>query len=182
MLSTEEVRAVRQTDVRALIRAAHEDDAAILLDHYHCLAVEPVNNTSVRRDVLDRTVAQQRACIRESRDALFVAEYRGVIAGTVKCMRSPHPLIDHAVEISINVGPRFRGMGLGSALLKHAIAWAQRERAITRVQLEVLTRNESARRLYERLGFVYEGTRRRAYHLHDEDTYADAIMMALLLD
>lgn len=187
MISTEEIRFIQQLDVRAMIREICEDDAARLLEYYRCLAREPVNNTSIRPDVLQRTVGEQRALIHRHFSAthskVFAAHYDDRIIGVIKCLREDHPLMDHVVEISINVHPQFRGLGIGSALLRHALDWARQEQGITRVQLEVLTRNQAAVRLYERLGFVCEGMRRRAYYFHDEghDAYEDAIVMGLLL-
>lgn len=187
MISTEEMRAVQPLDVRAMIREICEDDAARLLEYYHCLAREAVNNTSVRPDVLQRTVAEQRTLIHRhfavTNSKMFAAHYDDRIIGVIKCLREDHPLMDHVVEISINVHPQFRGMGIGSALLRHALDWARQERSVTRVQLEVLTRNQDAVRLYERLGFVHEGVRRRAYRFRDEgaNAYQDAIVMGLLL-
>jgi ribosomal-protein-alanine N-acetyltransferase len=65
-------------------------------------------------------------------------------------------------EIHINnvaIRPRFRGQGLGTALMHHVLAEAQRLGA-RRATLEVRASNTDARRLYERLGFYVAATRR----------------------
>jgi GNAT superfamily N-acetyltransferase len=51
------------------------------------------------------------------------------------------------------VAPEARGRGVGTALLA-AIVEPAREAGLDHVSLEVLTRNNEARRLYDRLGFV----------------------------
>ena len=74
-------------------------------------------------------------------------------------------------EIHINnfaIRPEFRGRGMGTALLHHVLAEARRLGA-RRATLEVRASNESARRLYERLGFYVAATRREYYTNPVED-------------
>jgi RimJ/RimL family protein N-acetyltransferase len=49
---------------------------------------------------------------------------------------------------------------------------------IERIELEVLASNTAAIRLYEKVGFVHEGVKRRARHL--DGAWDDNVMMALL--
>jgi ribosomal-protein-alanine N-acetyltransferase len=74
-------------------------------------------------------------------------------------------------EIHINnvaVRPRFRGHGIGTALMHYVLAEAKRLGA-RRATLEVRSSNEAARRLYERLGFYVAATRRSYYTQPVED-------------
>ena len=74
-------------------------------------------------------------------------------------------------EIHINnvaMRPKFRGLGIGSALLHHVLAEA-RNLGARRATLEVRASNEGARRLYDRLGFYVAGTRRNYYSHPVED-------------
>lgn len=74
-------------------------------------------------------------------------------------------------EIHINnvaIRPGLRGQGLGTALLHHVFGEAGRLGA-RRATLEVRSSNTQARRLYERLGFVEAGVRRRYYTNPVED-------------
>lgn len=76
-----------------------------------------------------------------------------------------------AGEIHINnvaVRPALRGRGLGTALLRDVLDGAAALGA-ARATLEVRASNEGARRLYERLGFRVEGTRRLYYTNPVED-------------
>jgi putative acetyltransferase len=63
--------------------------------------------------------------------------------------------------------------------MRCVVEWARESGVVTRLELEVLTRNESAIRLYERVGFQREGLRRHALLRHGE--YLDELTMALLL-
>lgn len=74
-------------------------------------------------------------------------------------------------EIHINnvaLRPVCRGLGLGTALMRHVLAEGRRLGA-RRATLEVRASNTGARRLYERLGFAVAGTRRNYYSSPVED-------------
>ena len=74
-------------------------------------------------------------------------------------------------EIHINnvaMRPKFRGRGIGTALLLHVLTQA-RNLGARRATLEVRASNEGARRLYDRLGFYVAGTRRNYYSNPVED-------------
>jgi ribosomal-protein-alanine N-acetyltransferase len=74
-------------------------------------------------------------------------------------------------EIHINnvaVRPQFRGLGFGTALMRHVLDEARRLGA-RRATLEVRASNAPARRLYARLGFHVAATRRNYYSNPAED-------------
>ena len=74
-------------------------------------------------------------------------------------------------EVHINnvaIRPAYRGLGMGTALLRHVLAEGRRLGA-RRATLEVRESNAGARRLYERLGFYVAGTRRNYYSSPVED-------------
>lgn len=61
-----------------------------------------------------------------------------------------------------------RGLGLGEGLLEELIEVA-RELGLRAMTLEVRVSNTPARTLYEKLGFLYAGTRKRYYQDNNED-------------
>ena len=74
-------------------------------------------------------------------------------------------------ELHINnlaIRPEYRGHGMGTALLEHAMGTAARLGA-RRATLEVRRSNDAARRIYERLGFEIAGVRRNYYTNPAED-------------
>ncbi|MGD1995845.1 MAG: N-acetyltransferase [Anaerolineae bacterium] len=71
----------------------------------------------------------------------------------------PSPPRDHTIVEMVGVDPRWRGRGVGRALMKEAIAQA-RARGARAVSLEVVWGNDPARRLYESLGFAVVFKRR----------------------
>jgi ribosomal protein S18 acetylase RimI-like enzyme len=74
------------------------------------------------------------------------------------------------------VDPERQGEGIGGRLIEAAIG-RSREAGIRKLTLRVLSTNPGARRLYERHGFVVEGTIRDAFLL--EGAYVDDLLMAL---
>lgn len=83
----------------------------------------------------------------------------------------------HSGGLGIGLRPDYRGHGIGARLALAAIS-AARTHGIERIELEVWATNARAIALYQQLGFVHEGLRRRARFL--DGTYDDAVVMALL--
>ncbi len=71
------------------------------------------------------------------------------------------------------------GRGIGSFAVRWSIAWAFEQRRAHRITLDVVESNGRARRLYERAGFVYEGTYRHGYRDAD-GAYANLCIYGLL--
>ncbi len=69
---------------------------------------------------------------------------------------------------NIAVFPECRGRGVGTALVNALIREA-RSRGSAFLTLEVRVSNASARRLYERAGFAFQGVRPRFYDAPEED-------------
>lgn len=84
----------------------------------------------------------------------------------------------HAAELGIGLCAAVRGRGLGSRLLKKAIA-RSRELKLEKLELRVYASNRAARRLYRNFGFVMEGRLVRARKI--DGKYDDIILMALFL-
>lgn len=83
-------------------------------------------------------------------------------------------IIDEVHIATIAVHPDFRQMKIGQQLLAHVIDSAAGEGAL-HAFLEVRERNQAARKMYQKFGFVEVGVRPRYY----SDTGEDAILMNL---
>jgi putative acetyltransferase len=84
----------------------------------------------------------------------------------------------HVGRIGISVHAEWQGKGVGSALMAAGLDLADNWLNLTRLELEVYADNEAAIHLYERFGFVYEGTLRQ--HAFRDGNYVDSIMMGRL--
>lgn len=76
------------------------------------------------------------------------------------------------------IGPAGRDRGLGTEAARLLIDYAFTHLPLHRVDLEVYAFNPRAQRVYEKVGFVVEGTRREALEYDGERV--DAIIMGLL--
>ena len=74
----------------------------------------------------------------------------------------------------------FWGQGLGTEALEALVDFAFGSLRLERIGLDVYDYNPRARRSYEKVGFVLEGTRRRAHYRDGE--FHDVHVMALLRD
>ncbi|TXT50031.1 MAG: putative acetyltransferase [Spirochaetes bacterium] len=102
----------------------------------------------------------------------------GRLAGWADMNRGGFEEIAHTASLGMGVAKPFRGMGLGSLLLKACIDSARRQ-GIEKIELEVFASNAAARALYEKMGFVFEGClkARRKF----KGVYEDMICMGLFL-
>jgi ribosomal protein S18 acetylase RimI-like enzyme len=110
----------------------------------------------------------------------LVAVRDGRVAGWVKLSAAtPLPSSDHVKMINgLAVDPEQQGAGIGRALIEAAVARA-RALGARKVSLRVLGSNGTARRLYERCGFVVEGVLKDEFYLGGR--YADDVFMARYL-
>jgi len=84
----------------------------------------------------------------------FAAEVDGLVVGLIGA--GPGEFSGTAALTSLWVDPRFRGLGVGSALIDAVEAWALGQ-GLSQVLLWVTETNQVAQRLYERRGFTRTG-------------------------
>lgn len=84
----------------------------------------------------------------------------------------------HGAYIVIGIAKESRGMGIGSKLFKKLNNWAI-ENDICRLELTVVTKNESGLRLYTKSGFEIEGTKRKSLCIDGE--FVDEYYMSKLI-
>lgn len=114
---------------------------------------------------------------RKKANHLFlVAEADNQIVGYSRCAGSQLKRLCHHAEFGVCVLQAFWGLGIGTALLKQSILWAETQR-LQKLTLQVLGTNTDAIRLYSRYGFVQEGILRGDKKLSD-GRYYDTILMA----
>lgn len=84
----------------------------------------------------------------------------------------------HVATLGMGVKAAARKTGVGSALLSAAVDLCERWLNVTRIEIEVYTDNNAAIALYEKHGFVIEGTCQQ-YAFRD-GVYVSAHLMARL--
>ncbi|MCA9568925.1 MAG: GNAT family N-acetyltransferase [Myxococcales bacterium] len=115
-----------------------------------------------------------------NRGHLLVARVDGRVAGYLVLRAPPWRRTSHVVKLEILVDARYRGEGVGRALLQAGIAWAESAPGIEKIGLSVFADNERALALYRSLGFQEEGRRLREYRM-DDGTYRDDVLLYRLV-
>jgi GNAT superfamily N-acetyltransferase len=152
----------RGSDIR---RLGPDDAAALLSLRREALDAEPLAFAASPQDDL-LTVDAAPALLAPSADREIFGLFLGTdLAGMVGVRRERGLKRRHvAVVWGMYVTPPARGKGRGRALLDAAIAQARRWPGVDQVELGVADTAETARRLYERLGFRAWGREPRALH------------------
>jgi RimJ/RimL family protein N-acetyltransferase len=108
-------------------------------------------------------------------DLYVVAEVEGSVVGIASLDGSTRARFKHGVTLGLGVRRDFWRQGLGRALVRTLLDWAD-SRGIVRIDLEVVETNTGAIHLYESLGFEHEG-RLRCRRKHGS-VYLDNYLMA----
>jgi len=110
-------------------------------------------------------------------DLAIVERASGQLAGELALMDLDVDNRSCAFRIAL-VGAGSYGRGLGTEASRLVLAHAFDTVGLHRVDLEVYAFNPRARHVYEKLGFVYEGTKRQALYWDGE--WVDARIMSIL--
>lgn len=111
----------------------------------------------------------------DQRNRTLVAEVDGRVVGHIGLHMETRRRA-HVGSLGMAVLEEYRGHGIGTALLEAVLDLADNWYNLLRMELHVYTDNDPAVRLYQRHGFVIEGTH-RAY-VYRLGSYVDAYSMA----
>ena len=128
------------------------------------------------------TVEKQGKIINEllARDnqTIFVAEDDGWLVGFLGVYGGEFRRTRHRAYIVVGIIREFWGRGVGKSLFLEMEKWS-RSKGIHRLELTVMSHNERGIRLYQKMGFEVEGTRRDSLLVDGE--YIDEYAMYKLL-
>ena len=110
----------------------------------------------------------------------LVAEVDGRVVGASGLQRGRSPRMQHVAGCGVSVHPDYWNRGVGSALIAAVVGLADNWLNLKRVELEVYIDNAPAIHLYEKFGFVIEGTKRK--YAFREGEYVDTYVMARVRD
>jgi len=171
-----------------VIREGRVEDAAEMIAMMQELCEEPGIGIPLGPGEFQNTVEEEKEWIRWRLDTenclLLVAvatqdDGEEEIVGMLDCTGGKRRAALHETVLGIVVKKVWRDRGVGTALMERALAWARESGVVKRVQLEVFTNNERAIHVYEKVGFVTEGVRRRA--LWKDREWVDSVVMGALL-
>jgi len=159
------------------VRPARPDDVDSLVDLFlavveegRWLGTQPPVDRNERRDRFLEEIDTP------ARNTSLTAVVDGEIVGHARVDLAPY----NVAGLGMMVDARWRGVGVGGALVRGAID-AARELGAHKLALQVWPHNDIARRLYLRHGFVEEGFLRRHYPRRNGELW-DSVIMGLVLD
>ena len=162
------IRTVRPEDSDLLINMLKQLDTETSFMMY-----EPGERTATADDMKLRIEQWEKS------DSLFLLlENEGDLAGFLSASRGEPKRVRHCAYLVIGILKDYRGKGYGAMLFQEMELWA-RKSGITRLELTVMTENERARHLYEKMGFIIEGKKERSMIV--DGTAVDEYYMAKLL-
>ncbi|WP_226679983.1 GNAT family N-acetyltransferase [Sutcliffiella horikoshii] len=164
-----------------LIREIRMQDAENLL-----ILIKEVERTSafmlMEPGEREMTLEQQQKRIeimdKQNNSTIFVAEENGKLIGYLFVMGGSTKRTKHSAYLVIGILQEHRGKGIGTKLFEHVTTWASNH-DISRLELTVVTENESGVALYKRSGFDIEGTKRNSLMINDR-AYDEYYMSKLL--
>jgi len=107
----------------------------------------------------------------------FVAVSAGDVVGWCDVTPMSRPIQAHRGVFGVGLLPQFRGQGIGTKLIRSALA-AARAYGLHRIELTVREHNTGAIALYKKEGFVIEGVQRDAILV--DGVYENVVCMAVL--
>ena len=157
------------------IRRAEADDCSALYDMF---GSPDVYGGTLQLPYPSREYWRQRLTEREGFYNLVAVAGNRVVGMLGLETFFNRPRRKHAGRIGISVHHDWQGQGVGSALMTAGLDLADNWLNLTRVELEVYADNQAAIHLYERFGFIYEGTLRQ--HAFRDGVYVDSVVMGRL--
>ncbi|MBE5960322.1 MAG: GNAT family N-acetyltransferase [Lachnospiraceae bacterium] len=163
----------------AVLRNIRMEDAADLITYLKVTAAETpflIREPEEIRITPEREQAFIQSKIDAKRELGLIARVDGRHAGNCSLMSlGPFGRYAHRCSIAIALYQEFCGLGLGEAMLQTILDVAK-ECGYEQAELEVVSNNERAKHLYEKLGFKVYGERPHSMKYKD-GTYAGEYLM-----
>jgi RimJ/RimL family protein N-acetyltransferase len=180
MESSALVQAKQHTqDGRVTIRRATPADAAGMAAFLSALQAENLDTICRRAPPTEDEVrASVQKAAADLRSFFLVAASGDEIVGLLDLCACENGHSRHCVRFGVSVGKYWRGRGVARELTESAIREVKLWPNFCRIELECAAHNESAIYLYESLGFVTEGRKRKSMDLGRGPE--DMLLMALV--
>lgn len=158
----EQIEVFDKKDRRVILRSACEDDAKDLIEYLKKTAKETPYLLR-EEDEINLAVEDEKGfinmCLEMDKALMLVAYIDGKHVGN--CSFSPvgpFKRLAHRCDMAIALYQEYCGCGIGSIMLKTALEYAK-EVGYEQVELEVVSSNAKAIKLYEKYGFKKYGTK-----------------------
>ncbi len=173
-----EPKIINAGDKKILLRNATEQDAGMLIDYLRITCGE-TRFLVKEPDEINLTLEQEKEFINQnnhSENALLILAFLdGEYVGNCSLTGMNASRYKHRASVGIALYQRYTGRGIGRAMLEWLCVTAK-EKGFEQLELEVVSSNERAVRLYQRIGFQIYGTFPDNMKYKD-GTYTDAYWM-----
>lgn len=163
---------------QVLIRPAEPKDAQgwidLMIDVSREGPLTAVEDVQIKKGQLARFF---RSGTWVSHQAYLAAAHEDSLVGQLT-LRRDFGAYRHLAELGMSVAKDYRRVGIGKALIRGAIKWAE-EFGVEKVTLMVFPHNKPALEIYRAMGFVEEGLRKK--HAKLSYGYEDLIEMSYFL-
>ena len=161
-----------------LLRNAREEDAEMLIQYLKETTCETKFLVNEPEEIT-LTLEQERGFINSQNDSetnlMILGFLDGEFVGNCAFNGNSKSRYSHRASFAIALYQKFTGMGIGTAMAKRLLEIAE-EKGLEQLELEVVTENQRAVALYEKLGFKICGTFPKNMKYKD-GTYADVYLM-----
>lgn len=142
---------------------------------YKALRLEAVQDSPTAfLDSYEEELAKPDNLWQERLSNMLFAESDGKIVGMLGFYQDKSDKIKHIRHlVSIYVKPEYRGQGIATALINEVIEASKKDSSISKLEISVISSQEIAFQLYQRLGFqvIGKATRALRYQNQDYDEY-----------
>lgn len=167
-------------EISLLIREATVGDARGILSYLNDVGGES-DFLTFGAGEFNLSEREERDILRNYQDADNQIYLLGLIderiASILTFSAGQRPRTRHSGEFGMSVRQNYWGLGIGTLMVDALTAWAKQTDIIKKINLRVRTDNPRAIALYEREGFMIEGTMRKEIFLDGE--YFDYHWMGL---
>jgi len=163
------------------IRTVHESDADAYLDLAKSIMAEQIYSLT-QPEELHLTVDQEsewlKVNIENECHLVICAEIDRQLVGQLDFSNGHRQRNAHTGEFGMGVHKDFRGLGIGSLLVRALIEWAKNNPKIEKINLCVHHTNDRAIATYKKNGFAIEGKRIKDLK-YPGGVFVDTILMGL---
>ncbi|MHB1493486.1 MAG: GNAT family N-acetyltransferase [Thermoplasmataceae archaeon] len=158
------------------IRKAEQSDAKEIINCMQSVMDERIYLVSEYYFYTERGEAER---LKNTDDLNLLAVLKDEVVGVLTIQRGMYRKTRHTSSLGIAIKQGHRGLGLGKFMINRSIEWC-RMNDIKKLNLEVFSSNESAIRLYEKIGFEIEG--RKVGQFNIDGKFVDDILMSYKLE
>jgi len=136
------------------ISEAIETDTTAIRDIVNSIAAEKYYVVPEHsREDWDETIID----IKSNKGLIIVAQVNANIVGMATLARGRLEKNKHTAQLGIVILKKFRGLGIGIAMMDYLIEWTRKQEGLEKISLTVFSTNKPAINLYQKFGFKIEG-------------------------